>query len=381
MRCTRQYGWPARSLLALHGFSWLPHTAARELHRARWRGLAHSLDVALLVAILQEPLEEDLPRLVRGAHERPARDVLEAHRHALSLPLVVLRGRHHPHDGHVPLARAQVLAESEDLDAAVEHVAHHLPHLVRLLAQPEHDRALRHHVGVGALRRLENCHRLGVPRAAVAHCLLQPLDRLDVVRVHVEARARDERDAVEAAPPVEVGGEALDAHRRLARLHAAHHPRVVLGAAIGQVVAVDRGDHDVVDLPRGDLVGGILRLVLGRERGRAARLHVAEAASARARVAHDHDRRGGRAFLPAPTLADVRAARLLADGRELLGAERVLEALVLLAARHRHAQPLGLALHRFAHPPLVRAAGGKARQHEAGRGRLRSERLAQGRKS
>eukprot|EP00966_Prymnesium_polylepis_P226016 5227798-Prymnesium_polylepis.1 len=47
----------------------------------------------------------------------------QAHCHALALPLVVLLRRHHAHDGHVALARPQVLPEREDLDASVEHVA------------------------------------------------------------------------------------------------------------------------------------------------------------------------------------------------------------------------------------------------------------------
>src|SRR5512138_3548860 len=61
------------------------------------------------------------------------------------------------------------------------------------------------------------------------------------------------------------------------------------------------------------------------------RLHVTEAAAARAHVAHEHH--GGGAASPA--LADVRAARLLADRVEGQAAERLLDLLVALAPRHR----------------------------------------------
>ena len=72
---------------------------------------------------------------------------------------------------------------------------------------------------------------------------------------------------------------------------------------------------------------------------RLARLDVAEAAAAGARVAEDHERR--RAALPA--LADVRARRLLADRVEVLGLDQPLELAVLRAAGRRHLEPRRLA--------------------------------------
>ena len=80
-------------------------------------------------------------------------------------------------------------------------------------------------------------------------------------------------------------------------------------AAIGEIVAVDRGHHDMGEAEPGDRVGDALRLVLV-ERIRQAGAHVAEGAGAGAGLPHDHE--GRMALVPA--FADVGAARLLADG-------------------------------------------------------------------
>ena len=166
----------------------------------------------------------------------------------------------------MPSRRAQVLPQGEDFDPRVQQVAHRLTKLVWLLAVPEHDGALGDEARGRHARVLEHRERLAVPCAPVTHRRLQPLDRLDVVRVHVQTRARDGGDALEARGAVEVGREALEAHRRLQLLDSPHRPRVVLCAAVGDVVAIDGRDDDVVDLPRGNGLGGLLGLVGGRQR-------------------------------------------------------------------------------------------------------------------
>ncbi len=85
----------------------------------------------------------------------------------------------------------------------------------------------------------------------------------------------------------------------------------MLGAAVSEVVAVDRGDDDMLQAQLCDRFGDILRLVRIERAGHAG-LHVAEGAGARARVAHDHE---GRVLL-LPALADIGAAGLLADRDE-----------------------------------------------------------------
>ena len=84
-------------------------------------------------------------------------------------------------------------------------------------------------------------------------------------------------------------------------------------AAVGEIVAVDRGHHDVGQAELGDRVGDA-RGLGGVERVGQPGPHIAERAGARAGVAHDHE---GRVFL-LPALADVGAARLLAHGIKLV---------------------------------------------------------------
>ena len=89
----------------------------------------------------------------------------------------------------------------------------------------------------------------------------------------------------------------------------AHGAGPVLGAAIGQVVAVDRGDDDVAQAHARGGRGDLARLERVERIAALARVDGAVAAGARAGVAHDLERRGA----AAPALADVRAAGLLAD--------------------------------------------------------------------
>ncbi len=115
----------------------------------------------------------------------------------------------------------------------------------------------------------------------------------------------------------------------------------VLGAAVVDVVAVDRGDDDVVEAELGDGVGDAPGLE-GVEGVGAAGRDVAEGAAAGADLAHDHH--GGVAL--APALADVGAARLLADRHQAVLADGVAGALVAGGDRGLDADPVGLALAR-----------------------------------
>ena len=86
------------------------------------------------------------------------------------------------------------------------------------------------------------------------------------------------------------------------------------GAAIGQVIAVDHGQHDVLQRRSSESaratcsgsahVDGAARLAGGDG---------AKTAAAGAGVAEEHHRRGALA----PALADVGAARLFADGMQV----------------------------------------------------------------
>ena len=136
----------------------------------------------------------------------------------------------------------------------------------------------------------------------------------------------------------EVGRQHFDGRLGQLLLQRADRRRVVARAAVGDVVAVDRGDDHVLEvhLRRGlrepqrlQRVGWVLGL---------AGMDVAVAAGARAGVAKDLER--GRATPPA--LGDVRATGLLADRVQRLSVDQLLDVEVArIRARRAHLHPFG----------------------------------------
>ena len=117
------------------------------------------------------------------------------------------------------------------------------------------------------------------------------------------------------------------------------HPGEVAGAAVGQVVAVDRGDHGVAEPHDRHRLGHVLGLLRDRRPAcGTAGGHGAEAAAARADVAEDHE--GGGAVL-APALVDVGAAGLLADRMEVQAVHELADLVVGGRGRETDPQPLG----------------------------------------
>src|SRR5437763_12895631 len=100
-----------------------------------------------------------------------------------------------------------------------------------------------------------------------------------------------------------------------------------------------------------------VRRLLGIELTRQACLDVAEGAGARAGVAHDHE---GRVLL-LPALADIRAARLLADGDEIILAHDAVRLRPLRGARRLDANPGGLAFDRLVRPVRLFRVAERAR--------------------
>ena len=151
-------------------------------------------------------------------------------------------------------------------------------------------------------------------------------------------RAASTVRSASSSTPRKSGVEHLDARLRQLGLDRPDRRREVAGAAVGDVVAVDRGDDDVLELhlrrsladaERLECVGRILRL---------AGVDVAVAAGAGARVAENLE---GRRAAP-PALGDVRAAGLLADGVQREAVQKLLDVEVAaVGARRADFHPLG----------------------------------------
>ena len=198
------------------------HTAERgkAAPSSRRDGL-HSL--ALGVALLEEGLMKTSPALYEErtrARRRTEAVASSSSRHAS------YSSRQHPRHLHVPLRWAQVLPGVK-ISTPASRMSRIVCLISRALAKAQHDRRLGHHARVDLARARARRSTRGT-RSPVAH--LQPLHRLDVVRVHVEAGAA--MIATTRPEVLLIGGEAL--RRIVGRLlDAADHARVVLSPPSG----------------------------------------------------------------------------------------------------------------------------------------------------
>ena len=167
------------------------------------------------------------------------------------------------------------------------------------------------------LRVGEHRERLVVGRARIAHRMRQAAHRFDVLREHVQAAVDDRLDVAQHA--LEIRRQRLDRGVGIESLDLADAGGEMRRAAVGQVVAIDRGEHHVLQLISCTVRRGVGRLLRIEPAARIAGVHGAEAAGARAHLAHQHDR--GRAGVPAFT--DVRALGFLAHRGEPMLAHRL----------------------------------------------------------
>jgi hypothetical protein len=133
---------------------------------------------------------------------------------------------------------------------------------------------------------------------------------------------------------LEVGNEQLDAARRRLAADGADGGGEDPRAAVGEVIAVHRGDHHVLqaEFPHGvPHALGLLTVLPGG----LAMSHRAVPAVPRTDIAEDHERR--RRILPA--LADVRAMRFLAHRVQVPLPHQTLQSDVVRASGRAHLEP------------------------------------------
>ncbi len=179
--------------------------------------------------------------MVTGADERPARHIREAEPARQAAELVELVRGEIADDREMLGGWLEVLAERQVIAADRPQVGHRLDDLLGRLAQAEHQPALGECFGPGPLGMRQD-RQAHVVSTLPAHLLLEASHGLDVV---IEDLGAGRQHAVDPlGPPVEVGSEYLDRCPGPPPdgLNAAGE---VLRAAVGQVVARDRGDHDV----------------------------------------------------------------------------------------------------------------------------------------
>ena len=264
----------------------------------------------------------------------------EAHGLADLAQMVELFRRHEALHRQVVLARLQVLAQREHVAVVVAQVPHDLFDLVQRLAQAEHDARLGGDVRVAGLELLDEVQRPLIVRSR-ARLPVEPRHGLEVVVEDVRRGVFQDLER-DVHAPAEVRHQDLDADLRIARACLPDALHEVAGAAVAQVVAVDGGDHHVVEPHRLDGFGQVAGFIRVQRVGPAMG-HIAERAAAGADVAHDEE--GGGAVTE--TLAQIGTGGLLTDGVQAHLAQHLLQVLHARAGVRFGADPLRLALHLF----------------------------------
>mmetsp|Transcript_26657 Transcript_26657/g.61322 ORF Transcript_26657/g.61322 Transcript_26657/m.61322 type:complete len:229 (+) Transcript_26657:813-1499(+) len=139
------------------------------------------------------------------------------------------------------------------------------------------------------------------------------------MRVYIQPRRGNFRHKIEIS--AKIWSEGLHKQTRNL-LEALYDLAKMSGSLIVEVVPIHARENDVIQSPRFNRLRDFSRFLQIEGRRSAAGLDCTERASARASVAHDHDRCGRgtgvpvRVGLSAPALSNIGTARLLAYGRE-----------------------------------------------------------------
>ena len=205
--------------------------------------------------------------------------------------------------------RLEILAHGQKIDSGRAHVVHHLVDLEPLFAEANHDARLGEDRRIELFDLLQQSQRRVVARAR-ADGRIESRHRLKVVVVDVGPRGDDRLDR-RLMLVAEVGRQDLNSGVWRVAAQRLDHLDELACPAVGQIVAIDRGDDDMLQPQLGRCGGDMLRLQLV-DGARHARLDVAEGAGPGAGIA--------RIITVACFLVQhlhVRAGRFLAHRRQL----------------------------------------------------------------
>ena len=205
----------------------------------------------------------------------------------LAVSVELLR-RHEALDRQVIRRRAQVLAQRQQVDADRAQVVHRRDDLGVGLAEAEHQARLDEHVAADAAWRAPA--RASVwsydARGSRTGCVSR---RTVSTFCANTSRPLSTTVSTSRQHALEIRRQRLDRGLRVQPLDLAHAGGEMRGAAVRQVVAVDRRQHDVLQAHELHGARGVGGLVGIEPAARIAGIDRAEAAGARADLAHQHD--------------------------------------------------------------------------------------------
>ena len=238
--------------------------------------------------------------------------------------------------------RLEILAEGQEIDPGDAQIIHHLHHLGAAFAEAEHQAGFGENLWIMGFYPVEQAERLVIARAG-ADRGIESRHGFKIVVEDIRARRRDQ--APRRALAQEIGGQHLDRGVRRAGANGADHGGEMRRAAIGEIVAIDRGDDDMAEPEPHDRVRDPRRLI-AIERPRLAGADMAKAAGAGAGIAHDHH--GGVADRPA--FADIRAGGLLAHRVQAVFGQQRAGLVIDRMGRRLDPDPGGFARDRVVRP-------------------------------
>ena len=257
----------------------------------------------------------------------------DAERATEGRPALELRRFHPTHHREVVLRRAEVLTDGDDVHPDRSQVGKEAIDLADRLAETDHQSGLD---GQPCGLRPSQHSKASCVAGGRAHGPLQTRNRLHVVVEHI--RAHVEQSLLRCRIALCVADQRLDPGARAAFADRDHTRRHVGHAAVVEVVAGHHREHRMLQIHGSDRLGNAARFV-GLGRLRLARVDEAEAASPGAAFSEHHERRG----TVGPTIAEVRAAGLLAHRHQPVIAYGLLQRQHVRPQLHLRPQPLGLA--------------------------------------
>ena len=244
--------------------------------------------------------------------------------------------------------RPQVLADSHDLTSGLPQLLQQAPQLPIGLPDADHESGFDHCAPSVPCSVGQHLQRPLVVRLWPQH-RRHLADRLDIV---VEDRGPCRKHCIQRLRiALEVRRKHFDAGRRQTLLDGADGASEVRGSAVRKIIARDRcDDYEFQPQVRGGFgyATGLIGVEGPKLVTRLSVLHCAEAAVARAGLSHQHER--GRVIGEA--LADIRTARILADGIQSVPAEEFLRCPALLLLADLDPQPGRQSVIATRHPSL-----------------------------
>lgn len=272
------------------------------------------------------------PGMIGAPHQGAGLDVAKAELLRFRFEFVELSGRDIALDGKLIPSRLEVLPQGDDVTIDLPQVFERGHDLVEGLPDAEHQAGFGEKVRTHPLGALEQIQRSLIHRAR-PDLPVQPRHGFHIVVENMDPRAHDSLQGLLVS--LEVRNQDLHPNAGVQRFD----PKDGLGemgrAAVGEVVAIHRRYHDVLKAQLLDHSGNIARLFRVEQVG----LALADGTKAAAAGAGVSEDQKGRRAMP-PALADIRAARLLANRVEVVLSQDTLEAEVVWTAGESGPDPV-----------------------------------------